>query len=62
MAEKVGKSAKPERKGTTVSIPVDLWDFIDDLQWSERRKRSAILEDAVREYAVKRGFVETVEG
>lgn len=48
---------------TTVSAALneDLFNFVEDYRWSNRKKRSEILVEAIEDWAIRHGFdAETV--
>lgn len=45
----------------STTIPREVYDFVDDLRWTERRSLAAIVREAICDWAVARGYV-TVEG
>lgn len=47
---------KVESKSATVTVPADVYKFLDELHWEKRVKLSAILRSAVVEYAERNGF------
>lgn len=40
----------------STTIPRDLYDFVDDLHWTERRSLAHIVREAIRDWAVARGY------
>lgn len=45
----------------STTIPRDIYDFIDEVHWTERCSLAAIVREAIRDWAVARGYV-IVEG
>ena len=40
----------------STTIPRDVYDFVDNLHWTERRSLAAIVREAIRDWAVARGY------
>ena len=40
----------------STTIPREIYDFVDDLRWTERRTLAAIVREAIRDWAVARGY------
>lgn len=47
---------KKNNKAMNVSIPADLFEFIEDYRWENRFERSKIATIALEEWAFARGF------
>lgn len=45
----------------STTIPREIYDFVDNLHWTERRSLASIVREAIRDWAVARGYG-TVEG
>lgn len=48
--------AKPKMKSLTVSVPEDVYAFLDEVQWDTRTKLSAIVREGVIDKAKALGF------
>ena len=44
----------------STTIPRDLYDYVDDTRWRERRSVASIVREAIRDWAVARGWEEGV--
>lgn len=44
---------QPEFKAISCRIPVDLYDAVQELQWSLRMKPSAIIKESIAEFVRK---------
>ena len=40
----------------STTIPRDLYDYVDDTRWHERRSVASIVCEAIRDWAVARGW------
>ena len=45
----------------STTIPRDVYDFVDNLHWTERRSVASIVREAIRDWAAAHGYG-TVEG
>lgn len=59
MARKADPNKVPT-KNVAFAVPVDLYDFLQNLQWDKRMKPSDILRGVVTEYAVSEGYVPAI--
>ena len=47
---------KANTKSLTVTLPADLYDFVDDLHWIEHVERATLYREAVETYAISKGY------
>lgn len=40
----------------STTIPRDVYDFVDNLHWTERRSVASIVREAIRDWAVAHGY------
>ena len=40
----------------STTIPREIYDFVDNLHWTERRSLADIVREAIRDWAVTRGY------
>jgi hypothetical protein len=40
----------------STTIPRNLYDYVDDMHWRERRSIASIVRDAIRDWALARGW------
>lgn len=43
----------------STTIPRDLYDYVDDTRWRERRSVASIVREAIRDWALARGYTES---
>lgn len=40
----------------STTIPREIYDFVDNLHWTERRSLASIVREAIRDWAMARGY------
>lgn len=43
----------------STTIPRDIYDFVDECHWTERRSLSCIVREAIRDWALARGYADS---